>query len=155
MTTIETELASVRLALAAAIAEKGEGYVYHEPMFPVYDDESDESRLELSGQCEYVEPVFNGDGTVTEWVPSCLWGHVLHTLGVPISVMRSEGEQIDALDYLPWASEQISKAARASQVVQDAAIQGKSTPGYRPEDHTWGKAVEAFEDTLRKQGVTA
>lgn len=138
----EVELASVRLALAAAVAEKGEDYVYEKPQVLRYDDVTDEWYKDEADGCLYLAPVFDADDKVTDYVPSCIWGHALLTLGMDAEVLLEHNEEfgIGAPDMpRPWTDKLITEAARDAQFAQDSG---------RP----WGEAVKAFERTIKETG---
>lgn len=140
---LEVEVASVRTALAAALAEKGPDYVYDRPEILRYDDESDKTYKDTSPGCVYLAPVFDEDDTVVDHVPSCLWGHVLLTLGMDKDELlkHNEDEGISSSSIpVPWQSEVISAAAAEAQMIQDGG-------------GTWAAAVAKFEATLKERGV--
>jgi hypothetical protein len=140
MTDFDVELASVRTALASALAEKGEDYVYERPEILQYDDDEDRWFKSKSDGCVYLEPVFDEDDTITGYVPSCLWGHVLLTLGITKEeLLEHEDECIDWDGMpVPWSSALISAAASEAQDIQDGG-------------GTWSRAVKAFEDVVDKR----
>lgn len=93
-------VASIRLLLQRALAEKGEDFVYD---------------LGDMGACEYTER--DDDGRL---VPSCLWGHVLVWSGVDVEELEKfEGTRVTDVPA-PWSGDPVLiLAAQASQLVQD------------------------------------
>lgn len=138
--TFDVELASVRTALAAALAVKGAGHIYQRPDELDYDDETDTWIRRRAGSCCYAEAVFDDDDTVVDWVPSCLWGHVMVTLGAEVGDLRRWNAcAINSVEVeLPWGSELITAAARSSQEVQDSG-------------NSWAAAVQEFERVIARE----
>lgn len=141
MTEIDkVELASVRVALAAAVAEKGADHIYEKPQMLWYDDDLDEFVKGEPVGCVYLAPVFDKDDTVKDYAPSCIWGHALLTMGVTVDELlpHNEDEGIGSAGMpVPWTDRGISKAAEEAQRVQDMG-------------GTWGAAVAAFDETIEK-----
>lgn len=92
------------------------------------------------------------DPDTHQLVPSCVVGHALHHLGVPLNLMYECGneEQVHSLVdrlLLKLGVEVVTPAAlecfREAQRVQDAALDGFDTEGNRIEDCSWGAALDA------------
>lgn len=115
----------------AVVQEFGEGYVYTPP--------ADDPRADEDGICLYVN-----DGK-----PSCIVGHIVHRLGVPLEVLRREGDlhldpkvshepmTLSAGFLLPklGAPDHVTAALNAGQIAQDTR-------------ETWGTALARIEEGL-------
>lgn len=111
-------------ALREVVAERGADYLYQAQGRP--------------GNCVYV--VTNARGDLE---PSCIVGHVLYRLGVPLSDMNGldsdDAEMLSdtlGLNIDPWAV----ACLQTAQELQDGAVD--PAPGH---DHSWGAALRAAE----------
>ena len=107
-------------ALRAAVAEKGEDYVYTNP-------DGREAGDDGEATCHYV----HGDQ------PGCLVGNVLHRLGVPLSVLElHEGGA---------AYEVMGRIRESGQLDFDLGVRGAAEMAQNRQDagYSWGYAMEA------------
>lgn len=113
-------------AMRAAVTEKGEDYLYRGPL-------SDKPTV-----CVYATEV---DG---ELKPSCIVGHVLYRLGVPLeSLFPYDAHDVFMLVgvlALDITRDALIALIRA-QEVQDGAVDSY----YTAENHSWGNALRAAE----------
>lgn len=122
---IELDLARTKELLAAAVAERGEDFVY---ITPDTDEES-------APKCLYVHEATGGLEC------GCIVGWVLHRAGVPLELLRQyEGSHAtDVLDRL-WDINVLAASLEAASLLH--AVQGSQDDG-----SPWGEAVrEALEE---------
>ncbi len=120
-------------AIRKAVREKGEDYVYEKVAIPQsiggFSDGSD---------CAYAVYDLATEKPVA---PSCIVGHVLVTLGVPLTRLSNmEGNNIYGIrgDLLALGfPEEVLPALAEAQIVQD-------------EGGTWGDALATYEEALSK-----
>jgi hypothetical protein len=133
-------------ALHKAVADKGEDYLY-EPI-----------RVGAGiFKCIYVEQVEANDEIVIR--PSCLVGHALHYLGVPLESMGLNLYVSALLNVLKKQGYIFDKKAElvlvVAQATQDRAMKLKASNDYHinPESATWGAAVKRAEEISQADGI--
>lgn len=119
-------------AVRASVAERGAAWVYP-PAVPLYGDtyKEDEWHYGEWGACVYSK----GDGT-----PACIIGLALSKIDPALVPVYGDTRNASAvLSHLPLKlSEGAILAARYAQMTQD-------------EGDSWGEALKAFEDRLRRE----
>lgn len=113
--------------LAEAVAERGEAYVYTLPG-------GAQPTLNGGESCFYVHTP-DMDASITESVPGCIAGYVLHKAGVPLEALRGcEASPADAVVSFLVAERELAASADVAYLLRD--VQYKQDRG-RP----WGEAV--------------
>lgn len=112
--------------MRTVVAEWGDDYLYTPP------------DLERPNACLYAKMV---DG---ELRPSCIVGHVLYRLNVPLAELALDSYEVGTLvEHLDLDIEESAvNALSRAQEVQDGAVD------QRDSEHTWGAALEAAEEEV-------
>lgn len=113
-------------AMRAAVADRGEDYVYPREWRMGYVPGSDE----LHGTCRYARPDRSGG--------ACLIGEVLHRLGVPVEELA----ELDGGAGVPAHGAIAAHLAGVSRTVRLAASDAQS---FQDTELSWGAALDAFE----------
>lgn len=151
MTEINPTLEEVDQAMAAAVAERGEDYVY--PLrqlgwyHPSYEPDTEETYTDLAAMLEEDPDGFDEE-VICRYVtrpeaeggvqPACLIGGVFHRLGVPLDELAArEGNDSDAIAsrFAPRLSADLRRALRSAQTRQDGG-------------GTWGGAYAGFRKAM-------
>jgi hypothetical protein len=113
--------------LAEAVVERGEGYVYTRP-------DGKQSSPDGSESCFYVHTP-DMDASITESVPGCIAGYVLHKAGVPLEALRTcETAPADsAVSHLSMET--------ALSVDSGVAILLREVQVMQDRGRSWGEAV--------------
>jgi hypothetical protein len=128
--TIQVTLDAVREAAKAAVADRGEGYIYK--------DHYDACR---NTQWQRIS---NEEGEAMMQVPGCLVGDVLHRIGVPLPDLATWDDttaddllaNLLAHNHVESVAEGVETYLVAAQVMQDT------------EGMTWGMALASAEASV-------
>lgn len=134
----DTELAEIeeaRMYLGAALAAKGEDYVYEEnpspDLFCTYLDWTS-----IGSTSEYTIGDPRESGACTSGSPSCIVGHVFTYAGLDVDTIAPlEGSSASVASRILFTSNVVIAALDLAQTVQD-------------DGGSWGEAVWAFETRI-------